>query len=602
MALQVWLPLNGNTNNQGVMDMTMTGTPASWSSGKLGKCGTFYNSLMYGPNDSKLHYLDNFSWCCWINPHYQSDWGAQYVFTVGRADSDSFGYGLRIIDAATLGIWFGNKQYTCAASSGAWIHLAFVKEGTTLRTYINGQQAGVVTFDGTLPTYKASLGLGLGAFYYTGGTLYNSNFDMNDFRIYDNALSIKEIKEISKGLVIHYPLNDVVNTVSVNKYSGDNAEGKTSDMNKAICTKLENERGYNYKMSYTGNGSNVWAYIHYPSVSFEVGKTYDYSCKIRVHSTSNTAINIRAARCHNDWTTNTRNLTYTDGEWHEYHLQQTITGTTFERSSSSDVVTTSPKFEIYTSANMAESGTVFSYDFDIKDVQISEFYNKSEVQFNDGQYADNTIYDTSGFGNHAHYTAPNLCQLELNSPRNLYSYKFSATSIIEAVIDTEGFANTFTFAYWAKKDQINSCMAFCCGTRLNLYPNNNGFYWNRGDGLQNPFCKSPGLFAKYNGDWHHYAITGDGTSAKLYIDAKYMGTATTFRGLTGDMGGEIRLNGWPIDPLYQWDGGSISDFRLYSTPLSEDDIKELYQAPMAVSSNGTFFVYGEFIEKWGELL
>ena len=30
---------------------------------------------------------------------------------------------------------------------------------------------------------------------------------MNDFRIYDHALSAKEVHEIAKGLILHYPLN-----------------------------------------------------------------------------------------------------------------------------------------------------------------------------------------------------------------------------------------------------------------------------------------------------------------------------------------------------------------------------------------------------------
>jgi hypothetical protein len=31
---------------------------------------------------------------------------------------------------------------------------------------------------------------------------------MNDFRIYDHALSTKEVEEIAKGLVLHYKLDD----------------------------------------------------------------------------------------------------------------------------------------------------------------------------------------------------------------------------------------------------------------------------------------------------------------------------------------------------------------------------------------------------------
>jgi len=38
-------------------------------------------------------------------------------------------------------------------------------------------------------------------------TNYQSNCLLNDFRIYDHALSPREVKEISKGLVLHYPLS-----------------------------------------------------------------------------------------------------------------------------------------------------------------------------------------------------------------------------------------------------------------------------------------------------------------------------------------------------------------------------------------------------------
>lgn len=37
---------------------------------------------------------------------------------------------------------------------------------------------------------------------------YGDTRYINDVRIYDHCLSPKEVKEISKGLVLHYPLND----------------------------------------------------------------------------------------------------------------------------------------------------------------------------------------------------------------------------------------------------------------------------------------------------------------------------------------------------------------------------------------------------------
>lgn len=38
MALRVWLPLNGNLNNQGLSTIIPSGTPTFLDNGKIGKC------------------------------------------------------------------------------------------------------------------------------------------------------------------------------------------------------------------------------------------------------------------------------------------------------------------------------------------------------------------------------------------------------------------------------------------------------------------------------------------------------------------------------------------------------------------------------------
>jgi len=46
----------------------------------------------------------------------------------------------------------------------------------------------------------------IGADARTGATRLKGK--MNDFRVYDHALSAKEIEEIARGLVVHYKLDD----------------------------------------------------------------------------------------------------------------------------------------------------------------------------------------------------------------------------------------------------------------------------------------------------------------------------------------------------------------------------------------------------------
>ena len=71
-----------------------------------------------------------------------------------------------------------------------------------------------------------------------GGTVAvgNGSNYLNDFRIYDEALSPKQIKEISKGLVCHYKLDGSPSYNLIDKtkltegyYLGNNGVLQTSD-------------------------------------------------------------------------------------------------------------------------------------------------------------------------------------------------------------------------------------------------------------------------------------------------------------------------------------------------------------------------------------
>lgn len=367
MALQLWLPLNGDTRQLGLNGTTISGAPSSWGNGNMGKCATFAgNAVIKTASVHDFDYLDNFSWVVWVNTNYTGT-ATQYVFSVGRVDYSTFGYGLEVRSMTQCLAWFGSTTWTFSVTGGQWTHVAFVKSGTNIKIYVNGVVQVNAAFSGTAPTFADSIGVGIGCFHYSGGNIYYYNGSIADFRIYDNVLTPKEVHEIAQGLCCHYPLNDPYATGSINKYSGDNFEGKPSGSSYTV-TKLANERGYNYKLSYTGTGNNTWPNFYFPTFSFTAGKTYDYSCKVRCHS-KNFNISFRAAHISNDWVTSMKTITVADNQWHEYHIQikldakYTRSGTEYD---------TKPLVEFY-SESLVTKDKVYTCDFDLKDVCVSEY-------------------------------------------------------------------------------------------------------------------------------------------------------------------------------------------------------------------------------------
>ena len=138
---------------------------------------------------------------------------------------------------------------------------------------------------------------------YTGSGSSNFTFDksyyisfgstlqkLNDFRIYDECLSPKQIKEISKGLVAHYKLEGVganpnlaLNTLTTSPSSFYDYTGKAS------ASRITDDDVFTsvYKIDFpedTATYSNYNLYTVVPrdaSAVIQDGKTYTLSFKIK---------------------------------------------------------------------------------------------------------------------------------------------------------------------------------------------------------------------------------------------------------------------------------------------------------------------------------
>ena len=592
MSLQVWLPLNGSNVNQGIYGITTSGSPASWGTGKIGKCATFTGNVgnrITTTASPGIYHRDNFTYAVWLNHNFTGS-TAQFAFTVGRADSTSFGYAIQITSATSINCWFGSRSVGVACKANEWHHVAVTVSSPNIKVYVDGILAATSTV-ATVPTYSEANGLGLGCFHYSGD-IYPYYGSMNDFRIYDTCLSAREIKEIAKGIVVHYPLSNLYNTtLSSNKYSGDNAEGKGAGGSFTI-TKLANERGYNYKFSYTGTGNNEWHSFYFPNVSFTAGKIYDYSCKTRCNSATNVQLYFRASRVSNDWVTSSQNICEKTGVWVERHIRLKLAATS-ERSGST--LTTSPLIEFYTN-NMSTNGTSYAVNVDIKDIQIAESPNNTDIPFMDSRFVDTTMMDTAGYRCTA--SPSGGIGLTSNTPRYDASYYFDSKAYYKSSQPLVS-PSQFSISFWVYPI---SCGGY--STVLSNFSDVSSGFWiavnTEGSGLW--FYN--GSYARSNKDllsmnkWYHAVFVFNNGVCTWYQNGENAGSAdlssrTKTLGISNTIaiGNSYTGSSWNTNF-----NGCISDVRMYATALSAADVKELYNTPISLANSGTLLTQGEFKE------
>ena len=92
----------------------------------------------------------------------------------------------------------------------------------------------------------------------------------------------------------------------------------------------------------------------------------------------------------------------------------------------------------------------------------------------------------------------------------------------------------------------------------------------------------------HDGNWHHIVITWDGTNTiKAYIDGSLTGTGTQ---ALGEIDGGDMYIGRYNDSAVSHFNGSMADFKIFNTALTEAQVQELYlkpeqSAPSAVQDN-----------------
>lgn len=587
MALQVWLPMLGNTNNQGVYNSTITpsSTVTSDNSGKIGKCMNFSGTTSY--INVTIPQPKNITVAFWLKRNANTG-TRQFLFTAWNGVS---------IELATNGQLLG-KVYSTTSSQGGqvnghnittdtgWIHIAYTFEDKVGgKLYENGALIGSKADSGSISWTVSAGDIG----NYSGTYL---NAKMNDFRFYDHALSAKEIEVLARGLVLHYPMTGGGRGCA-NLVKGSNT-GSTSTntfiFSEAVggsTRSIEYDGGIPCaKITRNSTAHSSWAYLHYDNwdrAAIKPSTTYTLSFDIIGSGSGSIGFSgFMNGNATNNISASVEGIqnTFNSNGWS--HL-------VFRTTTIADFTDKGTNQTIYMSCGYLNNTDVWIM---MKNMKLEEgvhdtpwIPHTSDTGYSTMGYNDTIEYDVSGYNYHG--TKTNVTY-DSDTPRYTTSTKVTTTS---GVFSRPSITfDKFTIAFWGKHTASNKILMGSCP---DISTNNTTWYWYGDNSFKYP---SGEFYYEHNAGtytlntWMHFVVTYDGSNIKVYRNGVYEGSKSA----TGNMTLDYLSVGRGIGSNYA-EAGNVSDFRLYATALSATQVAELYNTAVSLSNNGTLLGY-EFVE------
>lgn len=587
MSLQVWLPLNGDLHNQGLSDVTVTGGTID-NNGKIGKCYLVNKTTPIIINHN-IQSTSEWSTAFWAKlPSSMNNATAwETMFSFQTINSDAGTNSVSAINWASyhqVKIWDDtNHQWLWAAPGrefnyDVWHHWVIAHtangNGVQCKIYIDGNLIG--SYTNTTHQMKIRSGN-----IIIGGGISTGGFYLDDFRIYDHALSPLEVKHLAQGLVLHYPLSDAYIESTTNLLPL-NVQNFNCTNNDAL--------GFSYETSQNGS--------------------YTLSGYITRRPTTNGAwVNPRITLCAKyssgsdaivqDW-----NSLIDDGK--ERFINLTIT------TDSSRTLT-----RIYGWILDHSSGTNGSKNTIGKNMQLE--FKDHATPYTSSTRNENIVYDTSGFCNNGElyaYDANGSITVESDTPRyNVSTHIASANSTTNAASGTRyiyghcSLTNPTEMAvsFWLKPvsggygGTTSNGQGYFCTTNYEYGNANVGSDYqasamNHRDGAvdindSSSTTQCRPTFYPTIGEWHHYVITYDGQVGRVYKDGVQSSTAQFNSPKTLDSFIGVIIGFSKAGGVWRRNDACYSDFRIYTTALSADDVMALYKNAGYVDSDGNVYAY-----------
>ena len=544
MSLQVWLPLTKDLRQQGLSNVTVTNNGATYSStgGKLGGCYIFdgVDDAITVGNLSTL-VTDNFSFACWF--YHDDTWSSKNYETIFGGPS---GFELEAKSGSTnspviRAYSWGQGTFTYELNK--WNHLVMTRTTSETKFYLNGELKLTGTA-GTIPSGNYFVGS------WSNTTGQNFKGKVNDVRIYDHCLSPMEVKELAKGLVLHYPLN--------RQGWGQENLIKNTDFG-----------GVSQKYTVTSGTEGGFTYT--PTETITANTEYIVSCRLRGNANMNLYKLCTGGNEALNWV-NRSQLSTT-----EYRPFSIVF--TYPSNKTLNQIYICTRYGT-ASTSVGDWFEIEPYSLKLEKGSIATPWcpNSVDALATTMGLNSTTEYDCSGFCNNGIRTG--TFTWTSDTPKYNVSIGITAGGGIFTPMNIT--FSQYTIAFWAKHTVGSKMLMGSCPSAGSAQTS---WYWYGDNSFKYP---SGEYYYTYNGGakdsfkWTHFIATYDGANVRVYRN----GVSEGSKACTGDQAMAYLSVGYGYGSSYT-ENSNMSDFRIYATALSASDVKSLYQNCATIDPDGT---------------
>ena len=584
MSLRIWLPLNGSLKNQGLDKVTVTNNGATIdNNGKMGKCYSFDGNHYIDTQFKENFGIGDFSIACWIKITQVS--GKTYQCIIGNKSTAAASVGCALYwnqnrkkflwstadGTEATEIWSADTFDTLVYNQ--WHHIVMIRNN-------NDSKKGYFYFDGvrkeiaSIPPIRnisSTTSLKIGAVTPLSSTYCYTGY-INDVRIYDHALSPQEVKKISQGLILHYPLNrDGIGQNNIIKNSDKGIGFIGSDYGSMTTHSFDSATGIGRIEIISDTGKwNRWRFgkkdLETNPVELTSGiTTYTFSSDIRVtnYITGTIALTFDFRTNNVPHSTAQCILTNaeTDGRWHRVSASLTT-----NKQNDTECL-----FCITSKGTVGNIGMVVEYKhFKLEMGSIATPWcpNSTDSLATLVEMNTNVVKDISGYQNNGELIG--TFSYTTDTPKynvSTYAQGGASTYLKGVVLPSEAK----TVSLWIKTPKNVSSAIFndkTTGLQIGLL---NSLLYANSLASTTPFTTTHWT----NDGWNHVVVINNNGTRSCYINGEaetqsgnnnyYVHNANEFW-----VWNRSYNNNYPFT-------GSLSDLRIYSTALSADEVKELYE-------------------------